>query len=280
MENSKQAKIDVGYRVGKLTVAERTDRRRNRHAVWRCRCDCGEDILLDTRYLQRGTVQDCGCGGLTPAGQKDLTGRRFGKLVCLEPTAKRGPSGGVVWKCRCDCGNECLAVSTQLTGGYKKSCGCLGHPPVKDYVGKRFGSLLVTGYDGKRKGMHYWRGLCDCGQETVASQSNLQSGHTKSCGCLQGRIHRKNLMLVDGTSVRMIENRMKSTIKTNTSGYNGAYLDRRTGTWTAQITFKGKTYYLGTYPDIQDAVAARRRGEEMYENFLEWYYSEHQKIET
>lgn len=65
------------------------------------------------------------------------------------------------------------------------------------------------------------------------------------------------------------------TICTNTSGYNGVYRNKRNGKWAAQITFKGKTYYLGSYSDIENAVKARRRGEVLYEGFLEKYYSEH-----
>ena len=156
MKSEGKEQIGAGYRVGKLTVAEKTDLRRQRYTVWRCKCDCGGEILLDTRALQRRTVRDCGCGSKVRPGQKDLTGRRFGKLVCVEPTEERGPGGGVVWRCKCDCGNECLAVSTQLTGGYKKSCGCLGHPPLKDWAGKRFGTLEVLSYAGKRDGSHYW----------------------------------------------------------------------------------------------------------------------------
>lgn len=57
----------------------------------------------------------------------------------------------------------------------------------------------------------------------------------------------------------------------NTSGYNGVY-KHSNGSWVAQITFKKKTYYLGSYGNIRDAVAARKKGEEMYDNFLEWYY--------
>lgn len=40
----------------------------------------------------------------------------------------------------------------------------------------------------------------------------------------------------------------------------------------AQITFKGKTYYLGSHTKIEDAVQVRQRGEEMYDEFLEWYH--------
>ncbi len=153
----------------------------------------------------------------------------------------------------------------------------VGRPPLKDLVGKRFGSLVVTAYVGKREGKHYWRCQCDCGKETQVCQSNLQSGHTKSCGCRQREIYRENLQMVDGTSVKIIENRRKRPIRSNTSGYNGVYLDKKSGRWAAQITFKGKTYYLGSYPTLEEAVRARVRGEEMYDTFLEWYYGEARK---
>lgn len=273
MDERKQAgKIEAGARVGKLTVLERTQERRGGYVVWRCTCDCGGEILLDTRTLQRGAVRDCGCGG-TRGARRDLTGYRFGKLVCLEPTRERGPGGGVVWRCACDCGNECLAVSTQLTHGYKKSCGCLEKPPLKDFVGRRFGALTVTGYAGKRDGKHIWRCRCDCGAETEVNQANLQDGHTKSCGCLQREIHRQNLKLINGTSVTIIENRKNKPIRTNTSGCSGVYYNQRRSRWMAQITFQGKTYYLGSYPTLTDAIQARKRGEEMYDQFLEWYYN-------
>lgn len=145
-EKQNKLKIEPGCRVGKITVEEATPQRRSGYTVWRCRCDCGGEILLDTRYLQRGTVKDCGCTAKVKPGQKDLTGMRFGRLVCIEPTEERGAGGGIIWRCRCDCGNECLAVSTQLTHGFKKSCGCWGHPPLKEFVGMRFGKLTVTGY--------------------------------------------------------------------------------------------------------------------------------------
>ncbi len=294
-------KIGIGVRVGSLTVISATESRRQGYTVWRCRCDCGGEILLDTRYLQRATVTDCGCGSKVRPGQRDLTGLRFGKLVCVEPTDQRGPSGGVVWRCHCDCGNDCLAVSTQLTSGYKKSCGC-GRKPygsqstlkrkqgkngashgrnvAGEYVGCRFGRLVVTAYDGKHDRQHYWRCICDCGKETVVSQTNLQSGHTRSCGCLRQESYRNNLKLIDGTSVTMIESRKKKPIKSNTSGYNGVYWNRKNGTWSAQITFKGKTYYLGTYQTIQEAVQARKIGEEMYDDFLDWYYKEYGKADS
>lgn len=270
--NSKVPRISVGYTVGKLTVKERLPEKKNGFSYWRCECECGGEIALDTRNIQRGTVRDCGCETRVKPGQKDLTGMRFGNLVCLEPTDERGKNGGTIWKCQCDCGNTCLAVSTQLTHRYKKSCGCVGHPPLKDFVGKRFHMLEVIGYAGKRAGLHRWLCRCDCGNETVVGQTLLQSGKTKSCGCLQEKQILDNLKLCEGTSVAILEASKRRLQKSNRSGYVGVY-QRPDGRWAAQITFKGKTYYLGTYVDIQDAVKARKRGEEMHDEFLEWYYN-------
>lgn len=257
-----------------LTVAEPTDRRRNGYIIWKCRCDCGGEILLDTRCLQRETVRDCGCRSRLRPGQKDLTGMRFGRLVAVEPTDGRGKGGETVWKCRCDCGNEITAVSTHLTHGFKKSCGCLGRPGLKDFIGRQFGNLVVTEYAGKQDGVHRWKCVCGCGRETIVSQSNLQSGWTKSCGCLQGETFKKNLKMIDGTSVALLKRDSNHLLPSNTSGYTGVYRSR-SGKWAAQITFRRKTYYLGVYENLEDAVRARRRGEEMHDDFLRWYYLEH-----
>lgn len=269
---SKVPQIGIGYTVGKLKVVERTLDKKNGYSIWRCECECGGEILLDTRNLQRRTVKDCGCETVVKPGQKDMTGMRFGRLVCLKPTGERGKSGGTVWLCQCDCGNTCLAVSTQLTNGYKKSCGCWGHPPLKDFIGKRFNKLVVIDYAGKRAGMHRWKCKCDCGNETIVGQTLLQTGKTKSCGCLQETQIYENLKLCEGTSVAILEASKRNLLKSNKSGYTGVY-QKPNGRWSAQITFKRKTYYLGTYDDIKDAVKARKRGEEMHDEFLEWYYS-------
>lgn len=50
-----------------------------------------------------------------------------------------------------------------------------------DITRQRFTRLLVVEYLGRSK----WRCRCDCGTEIVAHRSNLKSGQTGSCGCLQ-----------------------------------------------------------------------------------------------
>lgn len=55
---------------------------------------------------------------------KNLRGKRFGRLLVLEPLEER-KHNRIVWKCLCDCGNEAYATSTGLLEGNNKSCGCL-----------------------------------------------------------------------------------------------------------------------------------------------------------
>lgn len=271
-------KIGPGFSCGKLTVIADTGQRKNGYTIWQCSCQCGGSICLDTRTLQRGTVTHCGCVSKVKAGQKDLTGRRFGKLLVLEPTDLRGRGGALIWRCRCDCGNETLAVSTQLLRGYKKSCGCLKNHPIKEYEGKRFGQLTVISYAGKKDGMHRWRCRCDCGRETVVGQTLLQSGKTKSCGCLKNKIITQNMRFVEGTSVALLESAGRRLISSNSSGYNGVYFSAKSKKWIAQIGFKGKTYYLGSFQNLEEAVQVRKKAEErLYGGFLQWYYENHKK---
>ena len=58
----------------------------------------------------------------------DLTGRRFGRLTVIRKTDQRGPDGGMVYECLCDCGNTCFVWNNRLTikgHSRKRSCGCL-----------------------------------------------------------------------------------------------------------------------------------------------------------
>lgn len=58
----------------------------------------------------------------------DLSGRRFGLLVAVEPVhvlvGKLTPKLRVYWKCRCDCGGVSVVDGRHLRLGNTASCGC------------------------------------------------------------------------------------------------------------------------------------------------------------
>ena len=239
-----------------------------------------EDQVL-SMYAKGMTTRDgykksCGCLSHPPI--KDYVGKRFGMLTVLEYAGKWDKIHH--WKCLCDCGKETIVAQTPLQNGHTKSCGCNGNPPMEDLTGRIFGRLTVIEEAEWKKGTSYWRCKCECGNETVVKYGYLISGHTKSCGCLQKTQIIENLKLVEGMSITKLETRKNKLSSANTSGYTGVFQNKKTGKWVAQITFKGKCYHLGVFEKIEDAVKARQRGEEMYDDFLEWYYSEHPKQEN
>lgn len=52
----------------------------------------------------------------------DILGKRFGLLIAIEELAK--DRGMRVWRMRCDCGNERVALQKTFACGYLRSCGC------------------------------------------------------------------------------------------------------------------------------------------------------------
>lgn len=208
----------------------------------------------------------------------ELTGKRFGKLTVLSQTDKRMDGGSIVWLCKCDCGRTAEVSARRLVRGKVRSCGCLSNPPGKDYIGKRFGRLTVIGYEGRerrhneksRATINLWKCRCDCGREVTVPQSELQRGESQSCGCLQKERAREALLLIEDTSVSILE-RNKKVRKNNKSGYTGVF-QMRDGRWAAYINFRKKRYWLGRYTELEDAIKARRQGEAMHEDFLNWYY--------
>ena len=66
---------------------------------------------------------------------KDKRGQRFGKVVVESFDHSSGTM--TYWKCKCDCGNEVVLSSHQLTHNHMPSCGCAprySHRPKHNMV--------------------------------------------------------------------------------------------------------------------------------------------------
>ena len=53
----------------------------------------------------------------------DMTGRVIGRLLVIEECG-RDARGKVLWRCRCECGNEVIVRDDNLRNENTKSCGC------------------------------------------------------------------------------------------------------------------------------------------------------------
>ncbi len=51
----------IGKRYGRLTVLERVGSDKFKQILWKCKCDCGKEIVTTTNRLNMGKVKSCGC---------------------------------------------------------------------------------------------------------------------------------------------------------------------------------------------------------------------------
>lgn len=211
----------------------------------------------------------------------DLIGRRFGYLEVLYKDTEKTKQGKSKWVCKCHaCGNTVSIARSKLISGDATSCGCMFHAVKKkndlDLTGKNFGRLKVIEKVSGKGVSTIWKCQCICGNIINVIQSNLTSGATNSCGCMhrqQSTEKIKDYMgIVDGTNASIINsNKIPSN---NTTGVKGVYYVKRLNKWNARIMFKGKSYNLGYYSNKEDAIRARKEGEdEIHGPFLEWYFS-------
>ena len=59
--NHKNVIDERGHRYGRLTVLERYPVKGAGKAYWKCRCDCGVEVVVDGRVLRSGRTRSCGC---------------------------------------------------------------------------------------------------------------------------------------------------------------------------------------------------------------------------
>lgn len=188
----------TGRIFGRLTVIARADDaialRTNRSMIqWRCRCDCGNEVIVRDSVLRNGHMKSCGCRSRKPRHVFDLTGYRFGKLTVVGLGERRG--GYVMWRCKCDCGNEIETRTASLRNGHTQSCGCLHSDAaigigLQDITGQRFGRWTVLYENGRLKEprgrlITLWRCRCDCGEERDLRAGTLKTGSSLSCGCFK-----------------------------------------------------------------------------------------------
>lgn len=181
-----------GQRFGKLFVEEMiyTNNNGRYKTSCRCICDCGNEIVTSIDSLKRSKTS-CGCDvrqRRIDKNRKDITGRRFNRLVVKEMLWDHKPT-----KCRCvcDCGNIVDVIGTGLTSGKTGSCGCYqrdmaSSSNTKDWTGvvSPSGISFVRQYRKNNKGQWSWVCMCSlCGGEFIALPAKIMNSHITSCGC-------------------------------------------------------------------------------------------------
>ena len=223
----------------------------------------------------------------------DLTGKRFVRLTVLEIGKPRyQPSGTkrIFWKCKCDCGEIKEIEGQSLRDGKTISCGCYRREHnrefqlktnVYDLTGEygicyfNNGGQFIFDLEDYDKIKNYtWsrrnEGYAGCtrkenGKPRIynayriimgVEDSKLEVDHINGDKWDNRKCNLRIVTHADNTKNRKLDKR-------NKSGYTGVK-ETKTGTWNAQIYCDGKRINLGTYKTKEEAVKARKAGEEKY----------------
>ena len=179
----------TGQQFDELTVIEMLYNYQNKHRTY-CKCigiDGNEYIVRQDALISGATHTTH--GACSSGKQYNITGQRFGKLIALKPINERASNGSVCWECICDCGNYIYPTVYNLKRGHTTSCGCVKDKYIKscriDIIGQKYGKLtVIKEIIAKSRNKRMMLCRCDCGNEHICSVSDLTTGHTMSCGCL------------------------------------------------------------------------------------------------
>lgn len=132
-------KLDLtGQKFGRLTVIEEVGRDIHGNTKWRCKCECGGEIIVYAGNLRKGYTKSCGC---LRKETKFKVGQKFGRLTIIE-RATNDKHGQTMWKCKCECGKDTIVNYNALRDGRTKSCGCLNREISSERAKSRVNILL------------------------------------------------------------------------------------------------------------------------------------------
>lgn len=99
----------------------------SKRGIFICPYD-NKEFEASIRDVARGKIRSCGCLHNSNGRNNtfiDMTGWRFGKLVCEYCLPYTTEDNQAIWHCKCDCGGEKDVVGRVLRNGNVNSCGCL-----------------------------------------------------------------------------------------------------------------------------------------------------------
>lgn len=142
----------IGQRFGRWLVIDTAEaiiigkKQKRKQKMWLCECDCGTIKAVSERSLISGKTISCGCyrkeQHRANAVHEDLTGLQFGAWTALECLGRRYYNHGsaLMYRCRCECGNEGIVSASSLKLGDSQSCGC--RREIKSYSEQHMCDIL------------------------------------------------------------------------------------------------------------------------------------------
>jgi len=122
---------------------------------------------------------------------------------------------------------------------------------------ERFGRLIAKEYTGDYK----WKCVCDCGNVAYVRSNALRSGKTKSCGCYNRDVAKKNMTKTMGKgdkNIHYIKDRKIAAFNSVIASYklNAKYRGVQFSLSNKEIysLLEGNCYYCGVEPSNEKKV--------------------------
>lgn len=129
INNPNPIKNEIGNRYGRLVVIERAYKEGETRAFWKCRCECGNEVIVSGKQLRSGNTTSCGCYRAELLREKNLKdsgvqiGNTYGYLTVIQKGELKNRHQH--WICRCRCGNLVDIITGELNRRNMPSCGCI-----------------------------------------------------------------------------------------------------------------------------------------------------------
>lgn len=206
----------------------------------------------------------------------ELVGNVYGRWVVLAPTKDKSR----YVDCQClECGKFKAIEKYSLVYGKSKMCVSCARSHAnriirEDLVGKTFGRLTVTGWKIDTNNHTVYLCDCVCGNTTTASYAQLVLNKQKqSCGCLRSDLSRERIektykplqeeqerARIHGTLAYTLGAKTSKNSQTGVTGVS----KMKNGKYRSYINLARKQYYLGCFDTLEEAIQARKAGEEKY----------------
>lgn len=194
----------------------------------------------------------------------DLTGKRFGRWTVLKYAGK----GICKWTCQCDCGIIKDVKTANLTHGRSVSCGCFKDEQLKKTIVKHgqsqtklykvWNSMRQRCENPNLKSYKNYgaRGICVCKE-----WENFDNFYQWATNAGYYKLKRPTIERINNDGNYCPENCKWATPLEqsynkrtfNSSGIRGISWSMRRKAWVAQFWYKGVSYYVGQFKDIEQA---------------------------
>lgn len=235
----KNSKNLIGKKFGRLTVNNRVGSDKNRNALWKCSCDCGNEIEARTSDLLKGSTLSCGC-----LRKEIAINNSKSRVIYNNYTIEKD-----FVKFKAHNSNHDVLVDLDDYEKVKKySWYESKHGYIYTRIDKKwiFLSRLIMNVEN-----------INDRQITIDHINHNTYDNRK-----------KNLRVANQS-----EQNMNQGIQgNNTSGVTGVSWKEKIGKWQAQIGYRGKVIYIGVFDKLEEATKARREAEIKY--FGEFNYKD------